>query len=107
MEGFIKMFSCICPFVGEELFTSLTGKELVDYEPWPKYNEALLQLDTVKIAISVNGKPRATIEVDKNITDDDLKKTALENEAVKRHIDGKEIKRIIIVKGKIVNIVAL
>lgn len=107
MEGFIKMFSCICPFVGEELFTSLTGKELVDYEPWPKYNEALLQLDTVKIAISVNGKPRATIEVDKNITDDDLKKIALENEAVKRHIDGKEIKRIIIVKGKIVNIVAL
>ena len=107
MEGFIKMFSCICPFVGEELFEKLTGKTLIDYEKWPIYNEALLTLDTIKIAISVNGKLRATVEVDKNISDEELQNKALSLDIIKKHIDGKTIKRIIVVKGKIVNIVAV
>ncbi len=107
MEGFIKMFSCVCPFVSEEIFETLTGKHLLDYEKWPSYNESCLSLDTVKIAVSVNGKPRATLEVDKNICDADLEKKALGLEAIKRHIEGKTIKRIIVVKGKIVNIVAI
>ena len=107
MEGFIKMFSCVCPFVGEELFEKLTGKTLLDYEKWPSYNESCLEQSNIKIAVSVNGKARGVLEVNKDITDDELKAKALELDAVKRHIDGKEIKRIIIVKGKIVNIVAL
>ena len=107
LEGFIKMFSCVCPFVGEELFEKLTGKHLVDYEKWPQYNEACLVLDTVKMAVSVNGKPRGIIEVKKDISDEEVKTLALELDGVKRHIDGKEIKRIIVVKGKIVNIVAI
>ncbi len=107
MEGFIKMFSCVCPFVGEELFEKLTGKTLLDYEKWPSYNESCLEQSSIKIAISVNGKARGVLEVNKDISDDELKAKALELDAVKRHIEGKEIKRIIIVKGKIVNIVAL
>ncbi len=107
LEGFIKMFSCVCPFVGEELFERLTGKHLVDYEKWPLYNEACLVLDTVKIAVSVNGKPRGLLEVSKDISEEEVKKLALELDGVKRHIEGKEIKRIIVVKGKIVNIVAI
>lgn len=107
MLGFIKMFSCICPFVGEEIYSLLTGKELIDYESWPTYDESKLHLDTVKIAISVNGKLRATLEVNKDISDEELQNKALELEAVKKHIDGKTIKRVIIVKGKIVNIVAI
>lgn len=107
MEGFIKMFSCVCPFVSEEIFESLTGKHLLDYEKWPSYNESCLSLDMVKIAVSVNGKPRATLEVDKNISDAELEKLAFEQESVKRHTEGKSIKRVIIVKGKIVNIVAI
>ena len=101
------MFSCVCPFVGEELFEKLTGKTLLDYEKWPSYNESCLEQSNIKIAVSVNGKARGVLEVNKDITDDELKAKALELDAVKRHIDGKEIKRIIIVKGKIVNIVAL
>ena len=107
MLGFIKMFSCICPFVGEEIYSLLTGKELIDYESWPTYDESKLHLDTVKIAISVNGKLRATLEVNKDISDEELQNKALELEAVKKHIDGKTIKRVIVVKGKIVNIVAI
>ena len=107
MEGFIKMFACICPFVGEELFESLTKRHLIDYEKWPSYNETCLVLDSVKIAVSVNGKLRATIEVSKDISDSELQEKALAIEAVQKHLEGKQIKRVIIVKGKIVNIVAI
>lgn len=107
LEGFAKMFSCVCPFVGEEIFELLTGKTLVDYEPWPKYNEACLVLDTVKMAVSVNGKPRDVLEVKKDLSDEEVQKLALELDNVKRHLEGKEIKRIIVVKNKIVNIVAI
>ncbi|MCR5333146.1 MAG: leucine--tRNA ligase [Bacilli bacterium] len=107
LEGFVKMFSCVCPFVGEEIYEKLTGKSLIDYEPWPKYNEACLVLDTIKMAVSVNGKPRAVIEVKKDTPDEEVQKLAMELDGVKRHIEGKEIKRVIVVKNKIVNIVAI
>ena len=106
LEGFIKMFSCVCPFVGEELFEVLTGKHLVDYEKWPTYNPECLVLDTVKMAVSVNGKPRGVIEVKKDLDDKEVEKLALEQEGVKRHLEGKTIRKIIVVKNKIVNIVA-
>ncbi len=107
MEGFIKMFSCVCPFVGEELFEKLTGKCLLDYEKWPTYNEACLEQSTIKIAVSVNGKARGVLEVNKDIDDEKLKEKALGLDCVKRQIEGKQIKRIIVVKGKIVNIVSI
>jgi leucyl-tRNA synthetase len=106
LEGFIKMFSCVCPFVGEELFEILTGKHLVDYEKWPTYNEACLVLDTVKMAVSVNGKPRGVIEVKKDLDDKEVEALALAQEGVQRHLEGKTIRRVIVVKNKIVNIVA-
>ena len=107
MINFAKMFSCVCPFVGEEIFEHISKKSLVDYEMWPTYDESKLVLDTINIAVSVNGKLRATLEVKKDISDEELQKKALELDAVKRHIEGKQIKRVIVVKGKIVNIVAI
>ena len=107
MVNFLKMFSCVCPFVGEELFELTTGKQLITYENWPTCDESKLVLNTVKMAVSVNGKLRDTIEVDKEISDDELKEKCFALENIKRQIEGKEIKKIIIVKGKIVNIVAI
>lgn len=107
MVNFLKMFSCVCPFVGEELFELTTGKQLIDYEVWPTYDESKLVLNTCKIAASVCGKLRDTFEAPVDASEDELTKLALECEGVKRHIEGKEIKRIIVVKGKIVNIIAL
>lgn len=107
MVNFLKLFSCVCPFVSEELYSSLTGKELIDYEMFPTYDASKLVLNTVKMAVSVNGKLRDTIEVDKEIADSELEEKCLSLENVKRQIDGKQIKKIIIVKGKIVNIVAI
>ena len=107
MVNFLKMFGCVCPFVAEELFELTTGKQLFDYEMWPTCDEAKLVQNTVKIAVSVNGKLRATLEVEVDLDDETLKAKAFELEGVKRHIEGKEIKRVIIVKNKIVNIVAI
>ena len=107
MVNFLKMFSCVCPFVSEELYQQMTGKELIDYEAFPTYDPSKLVLNTVKMAVSVNGKLRDTIEVDKEISDDELKEKCFALENIKRQIEGKEIKKVIIVKGKIVNIVAI
>ena len=107
MVNFLKMFSCVCPFVSEELYQELTGKELIDYESFPTYDASKLVLNTVKMAVSVNGKLRDTIEVDKEISDDELKEKCFALDNIKRQIEGKEIKKVIIVKGKIVNIVAI
>ncbi len=107
MVNFLKMFSCVCPFVSEELYQELTGKELIDYERFPTYDASKLVLNTVKMAVSVNGKLRDTIEVDKEISDDELKEKCFALDNIKRQIEGKEIKKVIIVKGKIVNIVAI
>ena len=106
-EGFIKMISCITPHIGEEMWSLLGHKETLAFEPWPKYDETKCSANTVKMAVSVNGKPRATIEVPLDMDEEELKKFALEQEGVQRNIEGKEIKKIIVVKNKIVNIVAI
>ncbi len=107
MVNFLKMFSCVCPFVGEELFELTTGKQLITYENWPTCDESKLVLNTVTIAASVCGKLRDTFKAPIDSSDEELTKLAMECEGVKRHIEGKEIKRVIVVKNKIVNIIAL
>lgn len=107
MEGFIKMFDCVCPFVGEEIYHLLGHKEMITYAKWPTYDDSKLVKNTVKMAIQVNGKLRETIEVEIDTDEEKIKKEVLELENVKRHIEGKEIKKIIVVKNKIVNIVAI
>ncbi len=107
MVNFVKMFSCVCPFVGEELYERITGKQLVDYETLPTFDASKLVLNTVRMAISVNGKLRDTLEVSRDISDEELQTKAFALENVRRQIEGKQIKKVIIVKGKIVNIVAI
>ena len=106
MLGFLKMFSCLCPFVSEELFELLTGKMFIDYEKWPSYDPNKLVVDEVNIAVSVNGKLRATLKVKKDLEDSVLQEMAMSLDIVKKHLEGKTIRKVIIVKNKIVNIVA-
>ena len=107
LEGFLKTLACIAPHLGEELWQILGHDNLIDYEAWPIYDESKITLDTVKIAVSVNGKLRATLDAPINMNEEELKKMAFDLEAIKRHIDGKEIKKVIVVKNKIINIVAI
>ena len=107
LEGFLKTLACIAPHLGEELWESLGHKEIIDFESWPTYDESKLVLNTIKIAVSVNGKLRATIEVKPDSSDEEVKEIAFKEEAIIRHTEGKEIKKVIVVKNKIVNIVAI
>ena len=100
------MFSCICPFVSEELWESLGHKSLIDYEPWPTYDENKLQKNSVNIAVSINGKLRDTLVAPIDSGDEELTKLSLALDSVKRHLEGKSVKKVIVVKNKIVNIVA-
>ena len=106
-EGFVKLISPIIPHVGEEMWEKLGHDNTIAFEAWPTYDESKLKKDTVKMAVSVNGKLRATIEVALDLDEEKLKELAFAEEGVKRHTEGKEIKKVIVVKNKIINIVAI
>ncbi|MFA6667726.1 MAG: class I tRNA ligase family protein, partial [Bacilli bacterium] len=107
LENFVKMFDCICPFCGEEIWSMLGHKELITYAKWPTFDEKKTILSTIKIAVQVNGKLRDTIDIEKDLDDEKVKEIALSSENVKKNIEGKNIKKIIVVKNRIVNIVAI
>lgn len=105
LEGFIKMLSCITPFIGEEIWSGLGHKDVITYAPWPTYDATKLVRQTVTMAVSVNGKLRGAIETGIDDDEETIKANSLALESVARNMDGKQIVKIIVVKGRIVNIV--
>ncbi|MBR0514281.1 MAG: leucine--tRNA ligase [Clostridia bacterium] len=104
-EGFVKMLSCICPHIGEEMWAILGHEESIAYEPWPTYSEDMLKEDTIQIPVQVNGKVRATVEIGVNEEQDSVLEKAHAMKNVQVTIAGKTIVKEIYVKGRIVNIV--
>ncbi|WOV88544.1 leucine--tRNA ligase [Sporosarcina oncorhynchi] len=107
VEGFLLLISPITPHLAEELWEKLGHNESITYAQWPTYDETKLTDDTVEIAVQINGKVRAKLNVAKDINKEDLEKVALEDEEVKKWIDGKELKKVIAIPGRLVNIVAV
>ena len=107
MIGFVKCLSCFAPHLGEELYEKLakTGKSIT-YAEWPKYDEAKLIQDKVTIVIQVNGKVRGRFEAVQDAPKEEVEKEALAAEAIRPFIEGKTIRKVIVVPNKIVNIVA-
>ncbi|HOJ45415.1 MAG TPA: leucine--tRNA ligase [Bacilli bacterium] len=103
--GFIKMFGVFCPHIGEELFEVLGHTDYLSRSSWPTYDEKMLVLDELEIAVQVNGKLRNSFKVAADIDEENLKQIVLKDSTIQKFIDGKPIRRWIIVKGKIVNIV--
>jgi len=106
IEGFVKMLSPIAPHIGEELWTQLGHEETITYQPWPSYDESLLVDDEIEIVVQVNGKVRAKVNIPKDTSKEGMEQIALDNENVKAEIKGKDIKKVIAVPQKLVNIVA-
>ena len=104
-EGFIKLLNPIAPHITEELWSLLGHTNTISYESWPVYDEAKLVQTEFDIAVQVNGKLRGTITISINDNEDEIKQKALDNENVKRHTDGKDVVKVIVIKNKIVNIV--
>lgn len=106
IEGFVKMLAPIAPHIGEELWSILGHEGTITYQPWPSYDAELLEGDVVEIVVQVNGKVRAKLEIPKNASKEEMEQFAFENENVQQAIEGKDIKKVIAVPQKLVNIVA-
>ncbi|MFH1286771.1 MAG: leucine--tRNA ligase [Candidatus Magasanikbacteria bacterium] len=104
-ESLIKILSPFSPHICEELWAQLGHAETIAYEPWPEYDESKIVDDMITLVLQVNGKVRASIEVSADISEDDAKKLALENDRIIEWLNGKEPKKVIYVKGKLVSIV--
>ncbi|MEI2462859.1 leucine--tRNA ligase [Niallia taxi] len=107
IEGFVKLLSPICPHIAEELWEKLgSSAGTIAYEAWPAYDEAKMVDDEIEIVIQINGKVKTKLMVPADANKDALEQIAMEDSQVKEQIDGKTVRKIIAVPGKLVNIVA-
>jgi len=105
MEGFIKLLSPIAPHICEEIWQILGHEHTLAYEPWPSYDESKLVEDEIEIVIQINGKVRTKIKVASNLSKEQMEEVAVHSPEIKAMIEGKTIKKIIAVPGKLINIV--
>ena len=103
---FLKLLQPLAPHIAEELNQKLAGPdaEILSYQPWPKFNPDLLVEETVELAVQVNGKVRAKIVVPTAATAAEIEPLALAQESLKPFLEGKSIKKIIVVPKRLVNI---
>ncbi|MGA2603940.1 MAG: leucine--tRNA ligase [Verrucomicrobiia bacterium] len=106
LEPFVLILAPYAPHLAEELWEKLGHKQSLAYETWPQYDVSLLKEDTVTIVLQVNGKLRDRADAPAQSSAADLERLALANDRVKEHLAGKQVKRVIVVPGKLVNVVA-
>ena len=105
VESILLMLNPIVPHLCQYLWWELNPEESIADKPWPMIDESLLADDTLNIAIQINGKLRSQIEVEKDIAEEEIKSLALADEKISKYTLGNEIKKVIYVPGKILNIV--
>jgi leucyl-tRNA synthetase len=106
LEPFVLLLAPYAPHLAEELWSRLGHPETLAYEPWPAYDPALLREDTVTLVLQVNGKVRDRMEAPAGATADALEQLARANPKVQEWTAGKQIRKVIVVPGKLVNLVA-
>ena len=104
-EGFVKLLSPIAPHLAEELWAILGHEGTITYEQWPAFDESKLVDDEIEVVVQVLGKVRAKVRVAKDITKEELEKVALADSKVQEFIEGKTVVKVIVIPGKLVNIV--
>ena len=105
VESILLMLNPITPHLCQHLWWKLYPEECIADKAWPIIEKSLLTDDTFKIAIQVNGKLRSEIEVEKDSPEEMIQSLAVEDEKVNKYIAGQEIKKIIYITGKVINIV--
>ncbi|HJE97984.1 MAG TPA: leucine--tRNA ligase [Ligilactobacillus acidipiscis] len=105
MEGFVKMLAPLTPHIAEELWSRLGHVGTITYAQWPSYDETQLVDNSVQIVVQVNGKVRQHLEIERDTSRDKMQEIALADEKVKEELADKEIKKVIAVPNKLVNIV--
>lgn len=105
IETMLLMMAPLAPHIAEELWERSGHSYSIHQQPWPEYDEALAAEDKVTLVVQVNGKVRDRIQVPADIAEEAAKELALGSDAVKKHLDGKQPRRVIYVPGRLVNIV--
>ena len=109
VKGFVQLLAPIAPHLGEELWSMLNSnvnEEGISYVSWPSYDESFLTQDEIEVVFQLNGKLRAKAKAPKEINKEELEQLAMNNEKVKEALEGKTIRKVIVVPGRLVNIVA-
>jgi len=104
-KKFLQILAPFAPHVAEEIWRNLGEKKDIHTFAWPKYDPKLIKDAEIKIAVQVNGKVRAEILIQTDETEEKIKEQALKNEGVTKFTEGKEIRKVIYVKNRLVNIV--
>lgn len=104
--AFLKLLSPFAPHLAEEINSILKEGELLSEQRWPELDESLLVESEIQLIVQVNGKLRARIQVPADVSKEDAEKAALADENVTAHTDGKTVRKVVVVPGKLVNIVA-
>ena len=105
IESILLMLNPITPHLSQHLWWKLHPSESIVEKPWPEIDESLLIDDNLRIAVQVNGKLRSEIEIDKDTEEEIVKSIAINDEKIKKYIENKEVKKIIYIPGRILNIV--
>ncbi len=105
MEGFVKLLNPFAPHIASEIWEMLGHSSRIDFEPFPVYDVEKIKTSSVNMVITINGKKRLEVLMPVDEDDENVKKLVLENKDLQTYIKDKEIKKIIVVKNKIVNIV--
>jgi len=103
--NFIQLLSVYAPHLGLEMYEILTGKNDLDYRNWPTYDESKLAVEEKEVVVQINGKVRGRFNAKSDASDEELYNTALTVENVQKYLEGNEIKKHFVIKGKVVNIV--
>ena len=106
ISNFVKLLSPVAPHIAEELWEKLGNTETIAYEEWPTYDESKLVEDTIEIVVQVNGKVKTKLEIERDMSKEETEALAMENDKVKDAIEGKTVRKVIVVPQKLVNIVA-
>ena len=108
MNDFLLLLAPFAPHIAEELHAKANGGDsTLAYQPWPSHDEAHLVESTIEMAVQVNGKLRDRIQIPADMAKSDIERIAMESENVQRHTEGKNVKKVIVIPGKLVNIVAV
>ena len=106
MKGFVQLLAPIAPHISEELWQRLTNNnDGISFVSWPTFDESKLVSDTIEVVFQVDGKVRAKVEAPVDISKEDMEKLAFEQENIQTQLENSEVARVIVVPGKLVNIV--